>query len=84
MTDTPKLPEAKPGAQVAHDTLMQFFTPIVPGSAQATQLAEMQGVFREMSEWMLRTLPFNSERAVALRYLLEAKESCSRAILYRG
>ena len=46
-------------------------------------LADVSRPFAEIAEWMIDELPTNSERTVALRKLLEAKDAAVRARLYQ-
>ncbi len=61
------------------DPLMQFF-------AYAHLPEHLQGIskpFGEMAEWIVKTLPRNPERTVALRKLLESKDCAVRARLFK-
>lgn len=80
MTDAPAFPEAKPGQQTAHDQISQFFAyEHLPANLQ-----EISKPFGEMADWLLRILPLNPERTVALRKLLEAKDGAVRARLFKS
>lgn len=39
--------------------------------------------FGELAKWVVKTLPLNPERTVALRKLLEAKDCAVRAFLFK-
>lgn len=43
------------------------------------ELREISAPFGSLAEWVVRTIPRNPERTVALRKLLEAKDAAVRA-----
>lgn len=47
-------------------------------------LQEISAPFAALADWILRTLPRNPERTVALRKLLEAKDAAVRAYFARN
>lgn len=59
------------------DHIMQFFS---YGHLPA-HLAAVSAPFAELAENIVRDLPRNAERTVALRKLLEAKDAAVRALL---
>jgi hypothetical protein len=61
------------------DRLMQFFA----YKHLPEQLQEISKPFCDMAEWIVKTLPSNAERTVALRKLLETKDCAVRAKLYK-
>ena len=62
------------------EPLLQFFAyDHLPVHLQATSRA-----FSELAKAVVLSVPRNPERTVALRKLLEAKDSAIRAILYKG
>lgn len=61
------------------DSLMQFFS--YNHLPEALQPFSMP--FAQMAEWIIKTLPRNPERTVALRKLLEAKDCAVRARLFK-
>lgn len=61
------------------DRLLQFFAHAhLPPALQAVSRP-----FGELAEQIVATLPSNAERTVALRKLLEAKDSAVRAFLFK-
>lgn len=60
------------------DRLMQFFA----YAHLPAHLQEISKPFCELAEHIVKTLPSNPERTVALRKLLEAKDCAVRAKLY--
>jgi hypothetical protein len=65
---------------VVNEPILQFF-------AYKHLRDDLQGVskpFGEMADWIVKTLPRNPERTVALRKLLEAKDAAVRAAIYKG
>lgn len=61
------------------DYLMQFFS----YSHLRPELAAISKPFHDLAENIIKTLPRNPERTVALRKLLEAKDCAVRAYLYK-
>lgn len=61
------------------DRMLQFFA----WAHLPAHLQEVSRPFGEMAEWMVRMLPMNAERTVALRKLLEAKDCAVRARLMK-
>lgn len=62
------------------DPMLQFF-----GWAHLPpHLQVVSRPFGELAEQIVRDLPRNPERTVALRKLLEAKDCAVRALIYRG
>jgi hypothetical protein len=61
------------------DPLLQFFA----YSHLPQHLQEISKPFGELAVWITDNLPRNPERTVALRKLVEAKDCCVRARLYR-
>ena len=60
------------------DTLLQFFE----YNHLRPDLQEISRPFQELAEWIAGTLPRNAERTVALRKLLEAKDSAVRSRVF--
>lgn len=65
------MPETEP--------IMQFFQ----YAHLSPSLGEVSKPFCELAERVVATLPRNPERTVALRKLLEAKDSAVRALLFK-
>ena len=61
------------------DRMLQFFA----SGHLPTQLQVTSRMFGDLAEWVVRALPSNPERTVALRKLLEAKDCAVRAHLYK-
>lgn len=61
------------------DRLLQFFE----YSHLPSHLAEVSKPFCDLAHSIVRDLPSNPERTVALRKLLEAKDCAVRAVLYK-
>jgi ferritin-like protein len=61
------------------DTVLQFFTyeHLPPGLQHVSQQ------FHDLAQRVVRELPDNRERTMALRKLLEAKDCAVRAVLYK-
>lgn len=60
------------------EPILQFFTyDHLPERLKAISIH-----FHSMAHWIVKTLPRNPERTVALRKLLEAKDCAVRAELY--
>ncbi len=57
------------------DHIMQFFA----YEHLPQDLREISAPFHSLAEWVVRTIPRNPERTVALRKLLEAKDAAVRA-----
>lgn len=67
----------EPTKEVLPDRMLKWF-----GYAHLPeQLQRISGPFGDLADWMVRTLPQNAERTVALRKLLEAKDCAVRAYL---
>ena len=64
-------------AEVAVDPILKFFA----YDHLPQPLKDTSSFFCDLAEWMVRTLPRNAERTVALRKLLEAKDAAVRANL---
>jgi len=60
------------------DPIVQFFA----YTHLPIHLQEISKPFGDMAEWIVKTLPRNPERTVALRKLLEAKDASVRAKLF--
>lgn len=59
--------------------ILQFFDyGHLPAHLQAVSMP-----FAQLADRMVRTLPANPERTVALRKLLEAKDCAVRALIYK-
>jgi hypothetical protein len=64
----------------SQDRMLQFFT----YDHLPTALQAVSEPFCTLAKSIVRTLPSNPERTVALRKLLEAKDCAVRALLYVG
>ncbi len=64
----------------AEESLLQFFR----YDHLKTELQSIVAPFRELAQDLVRTLPKNPERTVALRKLLEAKDCAVRAQLFES
>ena len=62
------------------DRMLQFFA----YEHLPPHLAEISKPFGLLARQIVDTLPSNSERTVALRKLLEAKDCAVRAVLYKA
>ena len=63
-----------------HDYLLQFFKwDHLPGKLQAISMP-----FGILAEGLVKSLPANPERTMALRKLLEAKDCAVRAYLFKA
>jgi len=71
----PKYPTATP-----HSELRQFFT----YAHLPANLQEISKPFGDMAEWILNSLPYNSQRDEALNLLLKAKDCAVRAKLHKN
>ncbi len=77
--DTEKRAPEAPRPPQQTDRMMQFFQYAhLPDSLQ-----HFSKPFCELAEWIVRALPQNPERTVALRKLLEAKDAGVRAAIYK-
>jgi hypothetical protein len=63
----------------ASEPIMQYFA----FAHLPPHLQEVSRMFGELAEYIVRTLPRNPERTVALRKLLEAKDAGVRARLFK-
>jgi hypothetical protein len=61
----------------APDHIEQFFT----YEHLPVELREVSAPFSALADFVIRTLPRNPERTVALRKLLEAKDAAVRAVV---
>jgi hypothetical protein len=61
------------------DRMLQFFE----YSHLRPEYQEISKPFGELAEWIVKTLPENAERTVALRKLLEAKDCAVRSRIMR-
>lgn len=61
------------------EPILQFFT----YAHLPAHLAEVSKPFGDLAAHVVVTLPRNSERTVALRRLLEAKDAAVRAMIYK-
>ncbi|WLA75077.1 hypothetical protein QIH77_07720 [Bradyrhizobium diazoefficiens] len=61
------------------DPIMQFFN----YGHLKTELQKPSAMFGDLAIWIVRSLPRNPERTVALRKLLEAKDCAVRAAIYK-
>lgn len=61
------------------DPILQFFA----YGHLKEELQAKSKPFGELAEWIVANLPRNPERTVALRKLLEAKDSAVRASVYK-
>jgi hypothetical protein len=66
--------------QAAEDPIMQFFA----YGHLRDELQLVSSEFAVLAGWIVKNLPRNPERTVALRKLLEAKDAAVRAALYKG
>jgi hypothetical protein len=61
------------------EPILQFFEwEHLPDNLQQVSMP-----FSDMARWIVRTLPRNPERTVALRKILEAKDAAVRSKIYR-
>jgi hypothetical protein len=68
-------PAETPPPLESPDHILQFFTwEHLPLELQAVSMP-----FATMAQWIVKTLPRNPERTVALRKLIEAKDAAVRA-----
>lgn len=67
-------------APIPSEHIFQFFA----YSHLPPHLQEVSKVFHDVAKWILQTLPYNAERSVALRKLLEAKDAAVRAKLSKN
>lgn len=81
MTDPTTGQYAKtPGGDPLHEPMLQFFRyDHLPPHLRSTSMW-----FWDLATIMIKELPRNPERTVALRKLLEAKDCAVRAKLYAG
>ena len=68
------------GEQINHDSLLQFFD----YEHLPPHLQEVSKPFGELARRIVDTLPDNSERTVALRKLIEAKDCAVRALVFKS
>lgn len=61
------------------EPILQFFT----YAHLPTNLANVSEPFARLAEEIVRAVPRNPERTVALRKLLEAKDCAVRALIYK-
>jgi hypothetical protein len=64
---------------VTQDRLLQFFS----YKHLPEDLQRYSSPFYDLAVWIVTNLPQNSERTVALRNLLQAKDSAVRAHIYK-
>lgn len=64
---------------VPHEAMLQFFA----YEHLPPHLKNVSEPFHAMAHQIVRNLPRNPERTVALRKLLEAKDCAVRAVLYK-
>lgn len=64
---------------MAEEAILQFFT----YEHLRTELKSVSAPFGELARTLVRELPRNPERTVALRKLLEAKDAAVRAALFK-
>jgi hypothetical protein len=69
--------ETEASRQFESEWLEQFFS----YEHLPEDLAHVSQPFCEVAEWVIRTVPRNQERTVALRKLLEAKDAAVRALV---
>jgi ferritin-like protein len=62
-----------------NEDLLQFFS----YRHLPQHLQETSAMFHDVAQWIVATLPPNTERTVALRKLLEAKDCAVRAHLMK-
>jgi hypothetical protein len=67
-------------AAMSEDPLLQFFQ----YRHLPSELQSFSAPFSDMADWIVKMLPRNPERTVALRKLLEAKDCAVRARLFKG
>lgn len=60
--------------------MLQFFSYV----HLQMHLQQVSKPFHDLANDLVAQLPRNPERTVALRHLLEAKDSAVRAVLYKG
>lgn len=64
------------------DPILRWFgPPMQPDIAQADKIHAIRAHFRIVAQWLVDSLPRCPERTVALRKMLEAKDSAVRAAL---
>lgn len=68
------------GATPGGDPLLQFFA----NQHLPPPLRAVSEPFRKLAEHVVLTLPRNPERTVALRKLLESKDSAVRSMLFKA
>lgn len=66
------------------NNLLQFFSHIVPDGIQESRIQDVRQAFSALASILDQALPDNSEKTVALRKLMEAKESAVRAVLFKA
>jgi hypothetical protein len=82
MTSSARVPGAAahaPVAEPAADPILQFFS----FDHLRADLQPVSQPFSDVAHYLVKTLPRNPERTVALRKLLEAKDAAVRAKLYK-
>lgn len=62
------------------DRMLQFFV----WEHLPERLQEVSKPFQDLALAIVKTLPANPERTVALRKLLEAKDAAVRTLVYKG
>ena len=79
MSQTTQSPSDQNPNKEQPEPLIQFF-----GYAHLpSHLQEYSKPFSDLADWIIKTLPRNPERTVALRKLLEAKDCAVRAKLFK-
>jgi len=77
MSDIHPAPIEFSEAEIATDPILRFFH----YAHLPAQLQIISKAFAQQAKWIVRDLPRNAERTVALRKLLEAKDAAVRASL---